>query len=242
MIKSIKIAAMVVASAVLAGASIADVVAGWDFSQYSAPGTLNTGSGFVKTLSANYTPGGGSGTMYLDGSNGSTNVGANEATAYAVVSREARYASNMDANEDFQGFDSTRVGVTQTNFNPMAIATDTASADIVFEADKGAPGGTWALSMSGFAANGFANVGIEIAPACGAYSSVGSVALVGEPEAIQLPLTAASVSSVCVRLSLDNRNGQAVIDNVAVPEPGLASLLVAGVLGLVALGRIRRVL
>ena len=115
MIKSIKIAAMVVASAVLAGASIADVVAGWDFSQYSAPGTLNTGSGFVKTLSANYTPGGGSGTMYLDGSNGSTNVGANEATAYAVVSREARYASNMDANEDFQGFDNAIIQIANSD-------------------------------------------------------------------------------------------------------------------------------
>jgi hypothetical protein len=47
---------------------------------------------------------------------------------------------------------------------------------------------------------------------------------------------------VCVRLGLDPANGQPVVDNVAVflPEPGLASSLVAGVLAIAVLERRRR--
>ena len=94
MIKWMKVAAAIVSTASLAGAANADLIAGWDFSQYGADGSLDAGAGAVDTLPANYSsldatygaggtdPGDSAdfGTMYMDGSNGSTNVTEGAAT------------------------------------------------------------------------------------------------------------------------------------------------------------------
>src|SRR5262245_55776567 len=78
-------------SVLIAGSANASMVAGWDFSQYLAPGALTIdGATGTNVLSANYsnldpTAGAGAesaafGTMFINGSFGSTNVDPTSAT------------------------------------------------------------------------------------------------------------------------------------------------------------------
>jgi hypothetical protein len=86
--KTLRIAA--IALVALASPARATVIAGWDFSQYRGTGLLSTdGVSFTNTLAANYSsldPNGAGaesaafGTLYFDGSNGSSSVPAGPAT------------------------------------------------------------------------------------------------------------------------------------------------------------------
>ena len=86
------------------------------------------------------------------------------------------------------------------------------------------------------------NVDVDFAPSCGAYAPVGTVTLTGAERTFSLNVGGAAVTDndVCVRLGLDPTNGQPMIDNVALPEAGLAPMLVAGILLVAGLERRRR--
>jgi hypothetical protein len=257
-----KIAAIVVSSATLAGAAAADLIAGWDFSQYRVDGSLDAGAGAVDTLPANYSSlapnGAGSaagafGTLFMDGSQGSTNVNEGaaspgpEVVAHATDTKANRLApldladgSAFPVNA-FDAFNTLR-GDGQVNQSRVGLTART-PANLVFQADQGAISQrTWAVSFAGYALDptGSVDVGVEFAPSCGAYVSVGTVTLTQDEQAFEIPMANVSDDDVCVRLSLDNANGQPVIDNVAVPEPGFAASFVAGVLALMGLQRRRR--
>lgn len=260
MIKWTKIAAVVVSSASLAGAASADLIAGWDFSQYAQDGTLDSGAGPADTLSANYSslvPGGAgtsasvAGTLFMDGTNGSSAV-APLATGSDVVAHANDTKANRKApltlsvsGGPLNVFDAlnTLSGDGQVNTSRSAL-TARAPVDLVFQADQGAVAErTWQLSFAGFAINptGSVDVDVEFATDCSSYSFVDTVTLTADEQAFELFLAPlVTDDEVCVRLSLDDTNGQPVIDNVAVPEPGMVSMLVAGALALLGLERRRR--
>ena len=262
-----KIAAITVSSACLAGTAAAELIAGWDFSQYAADGSLDAGSGNVDTLPANYSsldssygaggtsPGDSAdfGTLFMNGAFGSSNVDETAASpGPEVVARANDTKANrlapvtMSTSGAFpvNAFDALNVllGEGQANQSRVGLTART-PVDLVFQADQGAVlTKTWEVSFAGFAVapTGPVTVGVEFAPGCGSYSLIDTVVLSDAEQSFNMPLANVNAQEVCVRLSLDTANGQPVIDNVAVPEPGFASMLVAGVLALLGLERRRR--
>ena len=262
-----RIAALAVSSASLAGTASAELIAGWDFSQYAVDGSLDAGSGNVDTLPANYSsldssygaggtaPGDAAdfGTLFMDGSLGSSDVDETaaspgpEVVAHANDTKANRLAPlDMSTTGAFpvNAFDAFNVLIGEGQAHQSRVGlTARSSVDLVFQADQGAVSNkTWELSFAGYALDpsGPVNVGVEVAPSCGAYSLVATVALTADEQAFAMPLVNVTDDDVCVRLSLDTSAGQPVIDNVAVPEPGFASMLVAGVVALLGLERRRR--
>ena len=254
--------AIFVGSMLLGGNASAQLIAGWDFSQYAVDGALSTdGVTFTDSLPANYsssdpTNNAGAesaafGTFHIDGTNGSTNV--DEVSTSAIVVPTAAVPGNqpLTANQgapafvlgdnSFESF-SILVGEGQTNAQHLGI-TARGAADVVFEAGAvGVSVPNWAVSFAGRSVNGTSNVDVAFSTNCSAYSVLGSVTLTEVEQVYNLAvLTGASTDVGCVRLSLDPSAGQPIIDNVAVvPEPGTTSLLAAGVLGLIGLVQRRR--
>jgi len=268
MINWTKIAAVVVSTASLAGTASAELIAGWDFSQYRVDGSLDAGGGATDTLPANYSsldltfgaggtdPGDSAdfGTLLMNGSLGSTDVNelapspGPEVVAHANETQANRLApldmagANPGAVNVFDAFN-VLLGEGQANQSRVGL-TARAPASLVFQVDQGAVlTRTWEVSFAGFAIDptGNVDVDVEFAADCGAYAFVDTVVLTADEQSFSLPMAGGvNDDEVCVRLSLDDANGQPVIDNVAVPEPGFAAMLVAGVLGLVGLERRRR--
>ena len=267
-IKWMKVAAIAVSTAGLAGTATAELIAGWDFSQYTVDGSLHDGSGNVDTLPANYSsldatygaggtgPGDSAdfGTLFMDGSLGSTNVSEGAASpGPEVVARANDTKANRQAPLDMDTagnfpinvFDAFNVllGEGQANQSRVGL-TARAPVDLVFQANQGAAlTRTWEVSFAGFAVapTGPVDVGVEFAANCTSYSLVDTVTLTEDEQAFSVLLAnVTGDDEVCVRLTLDDSNGQPVIDNVAVPEPGFAASFVAGVLALLGLERRRR--
>ncbi len=225
----------------------AGVVAGWDFSQYFGAGFLSTdGATFVGTLPANYseqdpTANAGSesaafGTLYLDGSFGSTAVGAGSGPE-SFVPTSRSLDSNLTAPADGIGtnpFDAHTIlrneGQTSTELLSM---TARGSTNAVFGADLTsvpATGFNWRVSFGGKTFNGSSTVGVEFSTDGSGYSSVGSVNLTTTETTHQVFLSSDTSETAFVRLSFPAPAGggvnQAIIDNVAisVPEPGALGL------------------
>lgn len=258
----ITVVAVLVGSMLIVGGASAQLIAGWDFSQYAVDGALSTdGVTFVDSLAANYSSSDGTnnagvesaafGTFHIDGTNGSTNVDELSAAAIVVPTSAVPGSQPLTGNlrapamvlgdNSFNSF-SILIGEGQTNAQELGI-TARGVADVVFEAGQsGVSIPNWAVSFDGRALRGTSNVDVAFSTNCSAFSVVGSVTLTEVEQVYNLAvLTGASTDVGCVRLSLDPSGGQPIIDNVAVvPEPGATSLLAAGVLGLVGLVQHRR--
>lgn len=258
--KRMLVIAAMVAWATAPETAQADLIAGWDFSQYATAGRLTIdGTTPIDTLAANYSSsdasfGAGSGaaaagTMYMDGSNGSTNV--NEAFGSASVvptpklvneAEDADTNGAIEANLDlgdntdpYANMFSVLRSEGQTNTQLLSLLA-LSSANVVFEGVV--PTSNWSVSFGGRALPGTSpTVGVSFAPNCGAYGSVTNVNLTQVDTAYDVVFangTGAS-NSGCVRMAM---GANAIIDNVAIlPEPAAGLGLLAGGALLAALRR-----
>ncbi len=260
----LKTTLIVMASSLLALTAQAENVAGWDFSQYRVDGhrTIN-GTTTINTLSANYsdfdptnnagTESATYGTMYVDGSNGSSSV-TTEIQPKAIDLR-----ANLDRDTPVagtNGFNSFSIlqGEGQANKERTGLIA-TAAADVVFEADMtttGQAGTGWSVSFAGktlrdpvcvAAGSCDSDVTVSFAPACGAYGAGTVVNMDDQEDKYTVALDPGTHTQGCVRLSMATTDGHPVIDNVAVnvaavPEPGVLLQLAAG--GALLAGLVRR--
>ena len=249
-------------SLLLAGTAHAQLVAGWDFSQYTFDGFLiPDGATPSGTLDANYSDqdpsfGAGSGsaafgTMYLDGTFGSTTSPLDGVSDPFVPTAAARGSlrSNLDAPGlgRFDRFPVLRQeGQPTADFRAMTAA---GAATVVFEADLSSvpeTGERWHLSFGGRTFTGTASVGIGFSTDGGSFGSVETVQLTDTDTKYEVPLSAAASEKAYVRMSFAAPGAQganqAIIDNVAiainVPEPGAASAGLAACVALLGLSRL----
>lgn len=242
--------------AALAGPARAQMVAGWDFSQYLGAGLLSIdGATFTDQLAANYsdldpTFGAGLesaafGTMHMDGTFGSTNVDEASAGAQFVPTSDS-LASNLDAPA-FNSFDSHTILLDEQSQVYANLLSMIASGpvDVVFAADltpAGQTGSNWSVSFGGRTFSGTSNVAIGFSSDGSSYGSPVSVQLTGNDTAFSVNLGAVSSQTAFVRFSFDPV-GEAlpIIDNVAihVPEPGGGILAVTALLAVQGLSTFR---
>jgi hypothetical protein len=231
------------------------LIAGWDFSQYFGDGLLSIdGLTFTTTLDANYsdldpTFGAGAesalfGTMYIDGSFGSTAVSADASGDEAILPTGGSLTSNLDV--PLASFDAFTVlqDEGQASFNYLSMTAQT-SASMVFKADAGTPqSGNWILSFAGKTFSGTSMVGVDFSTAGSGYGISGSVNLdTGDAQYI-VDLGPATSTTAFVRLNFNPVGiDQPILDNVAisVPEPAALAQGLAVVAGLLFCARRRAV-
>lgn len=251
--------ASIAAAVSLAVPAQAEMVAGWDFSQYFGAGYLSIDSlSFTDQLSANYsdldpTFGAGAesaafGTMHLDGTVGSTNVDEGSPAAQFIPTTDS-LASNLNAPA-LNSFDSHTILLDPTegqlfaNFLSMIAQ---GPVDVVFEADltpAARTGSNWSVSFAGKTFNGGnSSVAIGFSTDGGSYGDFGSVQLTGADTAFSVDLGGGASETAFVRLSFDPvGDALPIIDNVAihVPEPGGEVLAVTAWLAVQGLVAFRR--
>jgi hypothetical protein len=206
--RRLAIAGMIAASVLaLAAGAQATMVAGWDFSQYRGPGLLSTdGATYSNTLDANYsdldpTSGAGAesslfGTLYFDGSFGSSSVPAGPTTTTLVPTAGSMACDRAPAgpglgaggctipnvegpvrsNLGSFGKHTVLLAEGQTYAQRLGLAANS-NASVVFEADLsglGLVGGPWTLTLGGRTASGGGSDGGELscAPACSSTVTV----------------------------------------------------------------------
>lgn len=250
-------------AALVGNSAQATMIAGWDFSQYLGDGFMSTdgGNSFTNTLSANYSDldpsfGAGAesaafGTMFANGSFGSTNVDAGSGNEQFVPS--ASVGGSLVSNRTAPGgvdFDSFTVLLSegQTSAESLAMLA-TAPSVITFAADLlSVPviGSDWSVSFGGRTSNGTSSVGIAFSSDGTTFTSFGSVNLTTVDSLFSVSLGAAATNTAYVRLTF-NPVGSAtpLIDNLAInattalPEPSTALLGSLGLVGLAIAGRRR---
>ncbi len=242
--------------------STADVVAGWDFSQYFASGQLSIdGVDYTGSLSANYsnfddTGNAGAesadfGTMYIDGSFGSSNVGAGSGTEAIVPSASApgSLESNLDAPAKMAGdnpFDSFSILEAEgQEFTELLSMTARAPANMVFEADASSASGPrsdWFVSFGGKTFSGTSSVDVAYSTNGAGYTAAETVVLDDQDSQYFVELDAQNTDTIFVRFTFDPAGAdQPFIDNVAieVPEPGAVGATAAVLAGLAVIRRRR---
>jgi hypothetical protein len=243
-----------------AGAARAELVAGWDFSQYLGDGLLSIdGTTYTETLGANYShrvaaglgPAAAAfGTMYLDGTYGSTAVGAGSGSEPILPSAVANsLASNLDAPVEgafLDPFDAYTLLIEEgQQFANLLAMTALADASIAFEADRGEtpPAGYhWFLSFGARTQQGDANVAIDFSGTGTGFGGAASFPLTATDTRYSVDLGPAAGPAAFVRFAFTNAaDSNPLLDNVAisVPEAGGAAQLAgaAAVLGALAFRR-----
>src|SRR5262245_48598918 len=210
------------------------MVAGWDFSQYFGDGFMSVdgGSTFTNVLSANYsdldpTFGAGFesqafGTMFVNGSFGSTNVAAGSGTEEFVPSATApgSLVSNLGApaTVDFDAF-TVLADEGQVSTELLAMLA-TAPAVVVFEVDLGPAGQTgsnWSLGLGAKTTSGTSSVGVEFSTDGLSFTPLGSLQVSAVDGLFRVALGSASSAQAFVRLSFaPSATDRPFIDNVAI--------------------------
>jgi hypothetical protein len=237
----------------------AEMVAGWDFSQYLAAGflTLDPGAAtYVNTLDANYSDfdptfnagaeSAAFGTMRMDGSAGSTTVDPNPGSNPVFVPTDFSLVSNLDAPV-VNPFDSFQLlqEEGQVLANPLSMLAR-GPVNVVFEADLTSvpeTGSNWSVRFGGRTFSGTSTVTIDFSTDGASYGSFGSVQLTEVDTAYSVDLGTAPSETGYVRLGFDPVGiDQPIIDNVSihVPEPGGELLAVTAWLTLQGLMTFRR--
>jgi hypothetical protein len=229
----------------IAGSAQGSVIAGWDFSQYWADGTLIVDSSFANqdTLDANYSDldpsfGAGAesaayGTLYFDGNHGSTDVDENgfppDFGPTANSPAGGSLASNLGAPENGVPagdvpFDTHNVLAAEgQDYQNYLAMTAIGALDIVFEAtlaSAGLTGWDWQISFGAQTFSGDETaVTVEFSTDGIDYASFGSVTVDANDTPFLVNLGADVTDTAYVRLGLDPSTltgGQPVIDNVAI--------------------------
>ena len=233
------------ASITVAGAAqAADIsaIAGWDFSQYWADGTLYVDSSFVPkdTLDANYSDldpsfGAGAesaayGTLYFNGDHGSTDVDENGfPPAFGPTANApggASLASNLGAPlngvpVNDVAFDAhTILDLEGQEFQTYLAMTATTNLYVVFKADPPVALRDWSISFGAQTFSGNeTEVEVEFSTDGISYTSYGSVIVDANDTPYTVDLATGFTSLGFVRLGFDpssQTGGQPVIDNVAI--------------------------
>lgn len=262
------------------GAAQAGTVAGWDFSQYRGAGSMTVdNSTFVNTLPANYSSQDGSfgagsgaaafGTLYMNGTAGSTNVSAGFGTGdvqpvAADVTKNLNGPATIPGASSFNTFTVLEVEG-QQNTQYTALGAIANSPAIVFEGDltpnypgPGVGGTGWSVSFGGLTrveagcddgnpltqGDCNADVTVEYSLDGGGYTTVGVVTFTPEEQQFSFPPIYVGAKVARVRMTLDTSAGRPIVDNVSVeaqyvPEPGFLAQIAAGLVGLVAIARRR---
>ena len=227
--------------AVIAAPAHAEMIAGWDFSQYFGSGFLTIdGATFTDTLDANYSDldptfnagaeSAAFGTMYIDGSFGSTDVAEGSGTE-EIIPFTGSLAGNADAPavNPFESF-SILTNEGQMFTSQLSLRGD-ATSSVVFEADVSSVAGTrsnWRVTFAGRNLSGQSDVGIQFSTDGSSYTSYGSVTLLTSEAAFDVALGTATSAMGYVKFDFAPPNGTdlPIIDNVAieVPEPNAAAM------------------
>lgn len=253
--------AVALGAAGTAHAEDAELIAGWDFSQYFGDALLSVdGETYTSVLSANYsaldpTFGAGAesadfGTMYIDGSFGSTAVAAGSGNEPFLPSQAllGSLASNLipDGNGGTP-FDFFSVLSTEgQSFTELMAMIASAPVSVVFEADLSSVSQTrdqWRLSFAGRTFQGTSTVTIDFSTDGSGYTNVASIDLTEVDTRYVLSLGSVTASTVYTRFNFSPEGvNQPFIDNVAiqVPEVGPAGATLAAILSLALLRRAAR--
>ena len=245
----------------------ADLIAGFDFSQYFSDGFLTTDAQtFTNRLSANYsdldpTNNAGAesaqfGTLFFDGSFGSDNLLADGSGTEPLVPTAAAGGSllsnlNLPGNGLGNPFDSFTVLASEgQQFTQSLALTARDLVSVVFAADLSSTnlvGSDFVLDFAARTFTGTGQIGIEFSSNGTDFFSVGTVAIDPNDTPFSVSLGGSALSQAFVRVTLgDPAGGQPLLDNVGisaslveqVPEPSTAALLLFG-LGAVAFARRR---
>ncbi len=259
-VKSVATASITAAAVSLltVSAAQASVIAGWDFSQYFTTNVLSVdGSTFTDTLSANYsnfdpTSNAGAesaafGTMYVDGTNGSTDVDEGAAGA-AWVPTGVNLEGNADAPAQGPGdnpFDSLSILLDEGQpFANHFAMTATDAVSVVFGADLSTlsgPQNRLFVSFGGAASHeGTVDVGVEFSRDGTNFEFLDTVSLTVDDSAFEVTaglITLSEEDDVFFRFNfaapVDGL--QAIIDNVAIEAkvpalPAGGTVVLAGLL------------
>lgn len=255
-IRNVATAAVVSLSLSAAGPASAEVIAGWDFSQYIGDGFLSIdGASFTDVLDANYsaldpTNNAGAesadfGTMYINGQFGSTTVpglGTGAETFVPTAAAPGSLASNIDAPFP-NPFDSFTVLASEgQTFTSLLSMTATENFSVVFEATLSSIASSrsdWVLTFGGRTFDGTSSAAIDFSTDGSSYDPIATVDLDTVDTRFEVPLDSVTAETVFVRMTLDTVSGQPIIDNVAIeaPEPGAVLSMAAMLGGLVILRR-----
>jgi hypothetical protein len=253
--------ATIIVTTALGGPARAEMIAGWDFSQWFGDGLLSTdGEAFTDTLDANYsdldpTFGAGAesaafGTLYLNGQFGSTDVGAGSGSEpfLPTAAVPGSLTSNLGApgGVDFESF-GVLLSEGQTFQNALAM-TASGAANVVFQADLtsiSGVAGDWSVSFGGQTFSGAATLGVDFSTDGVSYTPFGTFDLTTVDTPFSRSLGSDITGTAFVRFNFAAGAGQPIIDNVAIsatviPEPASALLCGLGMLGLGVAARRRR--
>jgi hypothetical protein len=230
----------------------ADFIAGWDFGQYAGPGAptldgVTTASQVPAVYSdLDETFGAGIesthyGTMYLDGTSGSTpGGGALLVPTSDAISLLQDLPRNGLPNPDV-GFDAGTVqaveGTTAFGIWQDVSMLSQSAVEVVFEADvssTGFVGSGWFIELAGLSSTGGGTIDVEWSADGSSYTHVQTLSLGATEQAyrVSAPSTLDGDQVVFARLGFNEAN--LLIDNVGVsarrlPEPAGALPLAAGV-------------